>query len=226
VFAVASHIGSNPDSWEESGMGIIRFIRQYLAPVILAVFGVVFAGLDTVSRIEQIQAFGLPIWSLGPISSLCFLLAVLIFFYQVHKHIEAAGGTLQPVERRKRESGPDWSAFKQFGDEALALAYDLRDYLGPGYQYGLGLPAHGPSSDLRSRAWVLAAKMKENGIPVLDTLHGLKDPILYELLMRYFEYVGRFLHDNPKQAQAAATAIVAQLTDAARQSRKNPNFQE
>jgi hypothetical protein len=78
-------------------MGFLRFLRQFALPVFLTVSATLIAIFDTVSRVELIWNLGLPGWVWGPISGMLFLLALLVFFYQIHRRLEVSTAIIKPT---------------------------------------------------------------------------------------------------------------------------------
>lgn len=68
-------------------MGILPFLRQHILPVVLAVGAVPLWALDMIGRYEEVM--GMPGWVWQASAGALVLLAVFVFFYQVHRRLEA-----------------------------------------------------------------------------------------------------------------------------------------
>ena len=76
-------------------MGIWGFLRQHTLPAILAIGAAIAWMLDMIGRAQEI--IGLPGWVWQAAAWGLIVLSVLVFFYQVHKRVEAAGSPLKEV---------------------------------------------------------------------------------------------------------------------------------
>lgn len=78
-------------------MGIWGFLRQHALPAILAIGAAIAWALDMIGRAQEV--IGLPGWLWQAAAGGLIVISVLVFFYQVHKRVEAAGGPLKEVLR-------------------------------------------------------------------------------------------------------------------------------
>lgn len=119
---------------------------------------------------------------------LFILLAMTAAFGRRHAHVHGGG----------------MSSLKSLGYDVLELARDIRKEFGNAYDVGLGLPNTPVSVSTISRISIIMDKLAERGFSTPRYNQSVPQNVMVEFVMRYFEYVGQRMVDDPSRAHAVA----------------------